>query len=238
MHFTDADYPCDPYPGRRPDTSFVHEDGVGHKLAPVPPPRAGCVTVHAPSGYVVAREVCDVDSWLSARAAPPLAERTPLLAYGSNACPSKLTWLREHLGLTGPVVVLRAQCTGLAAVWAAGLRARDGRRPVTLTAIDGVVEEHAVLMVTREQLRVFDDCEGHGVRYRRSVLADGAVRVRDGGTPPRVQAYLGVRADRMPLLVDGRPARAALLAHADAQALLGTPAREHGVIATPAELEV
>ncbi|MFB9924805.1 gamma-glutamylcyclotransferase, partial [Amycolatopsis halotolerans] len=34
-------------------------------------------------------------------APPGWRSRTPVLAYGSNACPSKITWLRTELGLTG-----------------------------------------------------------------------------------------------------------------------------------------
>jgi len=35
-HFLDADFPADPYPGGSPACSFVHLDGVGHRLAPDP----------------------------------------------------------------------------------------------------------------------------------------------------------------------------------------------------------
>ena len=62
-----------------------------------------------------------LDAWLRGRGAPPLAGRLPVLAYGSNRCPSKITWLRRALGLgADPVVVLRARTAGVAAVWAAG----------------------------------------------------------------------------------------------------------------------
>lgn len=186
--FTDAEYPADPYPGRRPATSFVHVDGVGYPLA-----ADGSV---APDG-------AGIDGWLAERGAPPLAGRTPVLAYGSNACPSKLTWLRENLGLTGPVVALRARCAGYATAWTTGLRARDGQRPWTLVAMPDAVEQHAVLLVTDDQLRVLDVCEGTAAgRYRREPLPDGVVTV-DGPVPAgRVHAYLGCHPDRLPLRGD------------------------------------
>lgn len=235
MRFADADYPADPYPGCRPEVSYVHDGGIGHKLLPVPPPRSGCMTLNAPSGFVLAHRLVDLDRWLADAGAPPVAGRTAVLAYGSNACPSKVTWLREHCGLTGPVIVLRAECTGLTAVWASGLRARDGQRPVTLTAYPGVVEQHAVWLATPEQLRVLDQCEGNGQRYTRAAIADGAVTVPDANTPLPVHAYLGTSPVRMPLLVNGHPVRAAELGQAEALELRGVAATGHGVITTPGE---
>ncbi|MFD0490074.1 hypothetical protein ACFQ0O_26980 [Saccharopolyspora spinosporotrichia] len=43
-----------------------------------------------------------------------------MLAYGSNVNPSKISWLRDRLGLRGPVVVIGARCHGIVAVWSAG----------------------------------------------------------------------------------------------------------------------
>lgn len=234
MRFTDAEYPADPYPGCRPDASFVHLDGVGHHLVAVPPPKAGYLTRHAPSGYAVARAMQDLDRWLGARDAPPLADRTCLLAYGSNGCPQKLTWLREHLGLAGPVVALRARCTGLSAVWAAGLRARDGQRPVTLAAVPDTVEDHVVLLVTPDQLQVFDRCEGAGERYTRVTLPTDTVTVDGGWAPKDIHAYVGARWDRMPLIVAGRMLAASDVAPDDPRLQKALRACTHGVAPFPA----
>ena len=125
----DTDFPADPYPGAVPPFSFVHLDE---------------------QSYPLAFDVCwridgaELDLWLAGHGAPPLAGRIPLLSYGSNRNPSKITWLRRSLGLTGPVVVLKARTEGLAAVWASGFRARDGQRTSVLGAAPGAVEEHAV----------------------------------------------------------------------------------------------
>lgn len=203
--FRDAEYPADPYPGRRAPTSFVHVDGVGYPLTA------------EPGGYVVGG--VPVDAWLTARGAPPLSGRTPVLAYGSNACPSKLTWLRDNLGLTGPAVALRAECVGYAAVWTTGVRARDNQRPVTLTPMPNVVEWHVVLLATEDQLKVLDVCEGADLscwgepgsddpRYRRELLPDGVVSVDGAALTEPVHAYFGCHPDRLPALVDAAPVRA------------------------------
>lgn len=188
--FADSAYPANPYPGARPDLSFIHLDEHGTELR-------------------------------SPRQA--LSTGIPVLAYGSNACPSKITWLRRELGLTGPVTVLRVHCTGLAAVWASALRVRDGQRPATLAAMPGRRETHAVWMATPEQVEVLDRCEGRGVRYRLVRLQTGEIRTEDGVLLSDVHAYVGAGAIRMPLLVDGAPVPCAEVAQADAIGLVGEP---------------
>ena len=210
MAFPDTDFPADPYPGTRPDCSFVHDDGLGRPLVPV-----------APWRWQV--EGTDVDDWLSAHDAPALAARIPVLAYGSNANPRKISWLRATLGLTGPAVVLRVRCTGLAAVWAAHLRVRDGQRPATLTAEPDRVEEHAVWLATPEQVAVLDRCEGRDVRYRLVRLASGTVTAEDGTPLEGVLAYTSAGELRAPLLVAGRPVRCADVPQAAAAGLTGVP---------------
>ena len=160
--------------------------------------------------------------------------RVPLLSYGSNRNPSKITWLRRALGLTGPVVVLRARTEGLAAVWASGFRARDGQRTSVLGAAPGASEQHAVWMATPDQVAVLDRCEGRGDRYRLARLGTGAVYIDLGDTDDglRIEApwcYLGLSAIRRPLLVDGRPVRCADLGQAAALELDGVPAPDDGL---------
>src|SRR5437763_8137735 len=107
--FFDVEYPETPYPGARPDCSFVHLDGVGYPVRP---------DIIEPSGWRVVTDEAEgegLDGWLRRRGAAPLEQRFPVLAYGSNACPEKIGWLRANLGLSGPAVVLRARCAGMAA---------------------------------------------------------------------------------------------------------------------------
>jgi hypothetical protein len=158
-------------------------------------------------------------------------ERQPVLAYGSNANPSKISWMRSELGLRGPVVVAHARCDGLAAVWASGLRYRDGQRPATLTALPGV-EEHAVWFVTPDQLAVLDVCEGRGNRYHLVRLTDPDITLEDGSRVTGVLAYIGAMPIRYPLLVDGKPVRTADVPQAQAIELRGEAADGPGVACT------
>jgi gamma-glutamylcyclotransferase (GGCT)/AIG2-like uncharacterized protein YtfP len=236
----DADYPAAPYPGASPDCSFVHLDAVARRLEPDPTRFAGWrvpagsedpASPTDPAGSDDPARWLDLDDWLAARGAPPLAARLPVLSYGSNRCPSKITWLREQLGLTGPVVVLDAVTEGVAAVWAAGLRARDGQRPAVLAAAPGVVERHAVWLATPEQIAVLDRCEGRGTRYRLARLRTGRVRTADGAVLERPWCYLAAGAVRAPLLVAGAPVRCAELAQEQARDLVGVPADGDGLAA-------
>ena len=222
--FTDDRHPALPYPGARPGHCFVHLDGSGWPLTPDPA---------TDSGWRVAPDGEDLDEWLARHGEPPLAERMPVLAYGSNANPAKVTWLREEMGLTGPAVVLRARCEGVAAVWAAGLRARDGQRPATLAALPGVEEEHAVWFATADQLRVLDRCEGRGLRYRLVRLHTGRVTMFDGGEVDSVLAYTGAGNRRMPLLVNGKTVRCAEVEQRKARRFGGRPANTDGLDVTP-----
>ncbi|WP_073489936.1 gamma-glutamylcyclotransferase [Streptoalloteichus hindustanus] len=208
--FVDAEHPADPYPGSVPVHSYAHHGGVGWPLLS---------DRTASAGWRVGD--VDLDDWLAERDAEPVAERVPLLTYGSNRNPAKLTWLRENLGLTGPVVLLRATTRDLAAVWAAGLRVRDGQRPATLCAAPGAVEEHSVWLATPEQVRVLDRCEGRGERYRLVRLRTGSVVLEDGSLVDAPWAYTAATGVRLPLLVDGRPVRCADTAQDAALALRG-----------------
>ena len=231
----DVEHPACPYPGAVPPVSYVHVDGVARGI------HDGAV-----DGF-------PLDAWLRGQDAAPLAARLPVLTYGSNRCPSKITWLRQASGLgADPVVVLRARTTGIAAVWAAGLRARDGARPAVLAAAPGVVEDHAVWLATPDQVAALDRCEGRDVRFRLArlrtgtVVVDGAALehsgpgaaddsvgpVATGGIEVLVErpwVYLGHTEIRRPLLVGGAPVRCADVSQEVAMTLVGEPAESDGL---------
>ena len=212
--FTDAQFPAQPYPGARPDCSFVHHDGLGHPL-------------RFAGGWWVG--VQGLDGWLADRGAEPMAHRRSVLSYGSNVCPSKITWLRTELGLPGPVIVLRARTEGLAAVWAAGRRVVDEQRPATLAAVPGAVEQHGVWLATDEQLAVLDACEGRGERYHLARVHTGRVRLEDGSLLPDPLAYVAACAARQPLLVNGAVVRCADVPQQVAGGLEGVPTDGDGL---------
>ncbi|SDJ93945.1 hypothetical protein SAMN04487820_10365 [Actinopolyspora mzabensis] len=222
--FAETDYPEHPYPGTRPDCSFVHLDGVGYPLLP---------DSTTDSGWRVRTgtrtEPC-LDRWLAEHGAEPLRQRRPVLAYGSNACPEKIGWLRRNLSLTGPAVVLRAECDGMAAVWSSGLRPRDGQRPAVLAAASGVTEQHTIWYATAEQRRVLDRCEGRGKRYRLVRLHDSAsIALENGRSPERVLAYTAAARGMAPLLVNGSAVRCVDLEQQQALGLSGSPAVSDGL---------
>lgn len=222
MSFADEDYPAVPYPGRRPPHSFVHDDATGWDLTPDPVALSGW-RVRDRNGPR------DLDDWLADRGAAPCAERVPLLCYGSNVCPTKLTWLRDALGLAGPAVLLLARCTDIAAVWASGLRVVDDQRPATLAALPGNTEDHAVWLATPEQVAVLDRCEGRGERYRLVRIGDCEVRLEDGAVVDGPLAYTAAAPRRRPLLVDGAPVRCLDVPQSGAAALVGEPAGTDGL---------
>lgn len=224
----DALFPADPYPGARPPASFVQDEGLSRPLTPDP-------TV--PSGWRVTGHG-DLDEWLHARGAVPMARRVPVLAYGSNRNPSKISWMRSERGLAGPVVVLRARTSGLAAVWAAGLRVVDDQRPAVLAAAPGREQDHAVWMAAPEQFGSLDRVEGRAAdppRYRLARLRTGRVRTEDGAVLDLPHAYLGRHGMRRPLLVGGAPVLCDEVGQADAKDLRGEPAAGDGLDADTVE---
>ncbi|MCD2192280.1 gamma-glutamylcyclotransferase [Actinomycetospora endophytica] len=211
MQHADWEYPADPYPGVAPGFSFVHLDGLTHRIEPA---------VEARGGWAVSGTA--IDTWLAEHGAPPLAERVPVLAFGSNRCPSKITWLRRELGLVGPVVALRVEVSGVAAVWAAGWRARDGARPATLAVVPGT-EIHHLWLATPDQVGVLDRCEGRGQRYALARVHAARVTDERGARLDPVLAYWPADPVRAPLLVDGAPVRCRDVSQDDARALEGVP---------------
>ncbi|WP_007024889.1 hypothetical protein [Saccharomonospora iraqiensis] len=230
--FLSRHYPADPYPGERPDVSYVELDGAAWILRP---------DRGAASGWVVDTGTSvgtDLDTWLGALGQPPLDARLPVLAYGSNACPGKIEWIRETLGLAGPAVVQTVEVAGVAAVWSAGTRARDGQRPAVLAARPGTTERHALWWVTPRQRATLDEVEARGECYRLGWVHAPAT-TDDGTKRDRVLAYvarpevLGTAVadhlDRSPMLVDGEPVRVADVGQADILRMRGGRARSDGL---------
>lgn len=182
-----TDYREQPYPGSRPDGSFVVDRDGG--VLPVTPDNA------CPSGWRVASRGC-LDQWLAGHDAPPLSERIAVLSYGSNASPQKI--LRNRIDL--PAVCLAATVVDMAAVWCAGPRHLDGAVPATLAPRPDHEEAHVLSYVVPSDLDLLDSVEGHPMRYERRTLARGSVVREDGLRPHDALAYVGISENRLPVL--------------------------------------
>ena len=202
-----AEWPEHPYPGVRPGASFLLDQD--HTLRILTPDHTMA------SGWRVGADpatgMC-LDAWLVARGLAPLADRRPLLAYGSNANPSKLA---NWAGLL-PAVVLRCTVTDAAAAWCNGTRAR-GDVPATLVAAPGVRENHSVMYVTHEHMRIIDGFEGRtpggtGNRYELLALTECRVTLENGHPVTDVYAYVGGHEKRHPLADPSDPHRGILFA--------------------------
>ncbi len=157
-----------PYPGERPECSWRLVDDVVHRVIPVGDGWSDAVTGE------------DID----------LSGRIFILAYGSNANPSKL------LGIDA--VMLQAEITDAQAVWSRGRRRKDGSVVSTIVEVPGNIEACPVLAVTPADLLTVDDWEMPAY-YRKDFW--GRCTLENGSTAmPKV--YVG-GPDRMPLLMKG-----------------------------------
>ena len=193
-----SDYAVDPYPGQRPYGSFVIDDeGL---CWPVSPDEA------QPSGWAVSGDedsVC-LDEWLATFGAAPLAERIPLVGYGSNASPGKVL----ANGTPLPSVHLACTLEDLASVWCGGDTAA-GRTPLTLDVLPGHSEEAVVMMCDLAEMRTLDRVEGRSSRwYDLVLLTEGRVVLENGARLSRPAAYVGGRPERHPMRLGGQLAAA------------------------------
>lgn len=135
------------YPGARPEGSYLVADGLTYPVMP------------SPEGWVVLDgRWQDVDIWLTRRGLPCIADRTAILAYGSNANPSQLNGLPDARA----VVALRGILLGAAAAYCSTSRS-DGQFPAGLVAAsEDSGEDHVLLLVDARTKAVFDRKEGLG----------------------------------------------------------------------------
>lgn len=168
-------FPAAPYPGIRPEGSFVVDRSQVVGLDP------------------------SVDGWTNRETGKSLSldGLSLVLAYGSNGNPEKLA---EKLGT---VIAIRCAVRDHAAVWCNARRA-EGSVVATIAADPGRIETHHVLAVTEEQLDLIDGWEGHPRYYARQTMPRGSVLLESGNTPQEVLAYVGTMGKRQPLRAGGR----------------------------------
>lgn len=135
-----------------------------------------------------------------------LAERAPLLAYGSNGSPEVLG---RKLALSAdPVLVEPAWLHDFDVVYSAHI-SPYGAVPATLQRSPGTAVRVAVLHLTPEQLTLLSATEPN---YEASTLEDVHCELADGTVRSELSAYLGRHGC---LLVDGSE-----------MALIAVPARD------------
>ena len=202
MILTATHYPEEPYPGSRPAWSFVIDrDNCVLRV---------CADLLAPSGWALEQAGTCLDGWLASHNVARLAERVPVLSYGSNPCPAKLV----RLALSRPIVSLACTLADHAAVWASGRRQPDGSRVATIASRPGHRELHFVTFVEAGDLEELDSVEGHPGWYRRQPLPSRHVVLVNGRTVPGLLTYVGQSPHRIP---DYNAAGAHLLVFAEAR---------------------
>ena len=180
------------YPGARPQGSYLVADGLTH---PVKPSADGC------GWAVLDDEWLDIDTWLSRRGLPVIAERTAILAYGSNANPSQLSGLPA----ARPVVALRGVLMGAAAAYCSTPRS-DGQFPAGLVAMSKESGEgHVLLLVDAPTKAVLDRKEGVGCGtydYVGLVTGKGVDFILEDGSTWTGPLTTYLQGHRRPLAID------------------------------------
>lgn len=126
---------------------------------------------------------------------PDLADRQPLLAYGSNAAPEALTRKLAAEPPT-PLPLIRAELDDFDAVYSAHL-SPYGAVPATLEASPGTALPVFVAYPTTEQRRLLSATEPN---YEPQRLIGVDCRVELGKPPAELEAF---RSRHGPLLLDG-----------------------------------
>jgi hypothetical protein len=188
-----TDWPEDPYPGDWPDHSYVVDAAaMVHRIEANDSMLSGWAV--RPDGDAV-----DLDEWLDEVGQPGLADRTPVLSFGSNRCPSKV--VRQG----GPFVNLECETKGLAAVWSHGTRT-DGQIVATLVSAHEHEAVFFLSMCTAEDIEMLDSVEGQGQRYARVELDPTQLLLENGTSPTEASAYVGIHPHRWPVAgEDGYP---------------------------------
>ncbi|MDT9701295.1 hypothetical protein [Streptomyces sp. P17] len=125
------------------------------------------------------------------------ADRTPVLAIGSNACPGQLRHKMAEFGVVSPIPMVKVRVTGLGIGVSAHV-SRLGYVSASPFHAPGTVRELFVLWLDAEQLAVIDASEGVPLpygNYRRVWLPSSQVRIdlADGTTLPGVFSYVNRR---------------------------------------------
>jgi hypothetical protein len=134
----------------------------------------------------------DFDVELAALGAAPLADRRPVLAYGSNACPAQLQRKYEQVACSPVVPMARAWAQNLA-IGYSDHESRYGAVPATTIVSEGVHTEVFIAWLDAEQFVELDDSEARNYERRPLDLESHELYVADGPMPPAVDVYVSMR---------------------------------------------
>ena len=143
------------YPYSTPDASYIFIRGQAFELVDWTddPLRDG--RVRCPDGEI--ESVGRLFATHGISKAPPLNERTPVLAYGSNAAPSQLA--RKYRRMSNSVIpVLRADVDDIDVVYSAHI-SRYGAIPATLAGSSGTTLHSFLTWLSDEELAVMHASE-------------------------------------------------------------------------------
>ena len=186
------------YPYPMPPYSYLFVNGAAHEIVEfgADPVRDG--RLRAGGGAAPASEVLGD---LGVTGAAGLDERTPVLAYGSNAAPEQLARKYADFGDGVVIPVIKARLAGFDVVYSSHFT-RYGSVPATLEASADTVAEIAVTFLTASQLALMHTTEGVGRGGAFGRLSGVGLEVDGLGQLDAAFAYLSRRGS---LALNGAP---------------------------------
>ncbi len=139
---------------------------------------------------------------------PPIDERRPVLAVGSNRSPRQLALKFPTLAAGEEIPVQFGHLDGCDVVYSAHISVY-GAIPATLVAAPGVTVRVAVTWLTEPQIAHMHRTEAVGFNYDFVTLRDAVLRADDGATVAPLAAYVSRRGA---LALRGRPVCVAAIA--------------------------
>jgi hypothetical protein len=134
----------------------------------------------------------DFDAELAAFGAVPLADRSAVLAYASNACPAQLARKYRDASCSPVFPMARAWAQNLA-VGYSDHESLYGAIPATTIVSEGVHTEVFIAWLDAEQFDELDASEARNYERRPLDLRRHDLYVADGPMPEAVEVYESVR---------------------------------------------
>lgn len=186
------DHP-DIYPGPRPSSSFIFYKGQAHRIEEQSGTLVEDCKVHVArhQGLIgtlafSSEQLESVDDFLEKRNEVPVADRFPLLGYGSNVCLAQLAYKYAlNPNLSDLIICLRAAITDSDIVYGSFL-APYGSLPAIIAPVDGAETEIWLTLVDREQFDHMTSTEG-GSELREHT--GGKCTLRTGERFEKVYGY-------------------------------------------------